>query len=1857
MKKIYLVLSICTLALFVGFLNNCSNKKVTSSQSEFTEIISGYSAGLLSNSSSIKVRLMEPIDNAFQEQLSNEKLFSFEPNLSGSINWIDNYTVEFIPSDFLPSGTEFNVNFSVSKILPEKNIPDFSFTFQTLKQAIFQNLIGIQQANSNDYSILKYLGEIQTADNADFDNIEKIISAFQDGNQLDVIWETTESPKTYQFIIEGIKRSESASEVSINWDGNIINANEKGSEIIQIPALGDFKLIKSTVKNSPNQKLSLHFSDPIKPNQNLNGLIYYKDIDSRLTFSIEGNDINVFSNQVLLGDQTIVVNKSIKNSLNKPLKDNQEISIHFDNIKPAVELLGNGVILPSTNGLIFPFKAVNLRAVNLKVIKVYEDNIGQFFQNNQFNGYSDLNRVGNIVFKKEIDLVADKPINYSNWNTFSLDLSELITVEKGAIYRVVLSFNRAQSLYDCPDSDETISENKPEYTIQESDMRMFEGPNHYYNDYDYNYWDYDWYERENPCKDSYYKLRDRIIATNVLASDMGIIAKSADSRFINAYVTNLKTTDPISGAKIDVFDFQNQLIGSANSDENGMVKIPIAKKPFLLIASKENEKGYLKLDDGNSLSLSMFDVSGQQLNKGIKGFMYGERGVWRPGDSLYLSFILEDKEAVLPSDQPVVFELFNPDNQLYKRKVRTHSVNGFYDFRTNTEISDPTGNWRVQVKVGGATFSKILKIETVKPNRLKIKLDFNKQDIIYSDSEQKGDISVTWLHGAVAKQLQTDVEMSLVSGKTSFEDYFGYHFDDPSKNFYARDEMIYDGSTDDKGQASFEPNINVKETAPGMLKVNFKTRVFEKGGDFSVTNQRLKYSPFNGYVGVKVPEGKGWNGAIFSNENNIVPIVTVDSKGNPVSRKNLKIEVFDIRWRWWWERDDYDDLSRYVSNNSSSLLLSEKINTINGKANFNLNFGKNLYGRKFIRVTDPISGHSTGQIFYVTYSGWWNRSGGDNSEGAEMLTFSLDKKSYNVNETIKVDLPEFKTGRALVSIESATGVLSSFWVTSEDAKSGVQIEATKDMAPNVFVHISLIQPHDNKDNNLPIRLYGVQGIKVVDPKTELHPTIQMPKEIAPESNFTVAVGEKDGKEMTYTIAVVDEGLLDLTGFATPDPWTYFYTKEALGVKTWDMYKYVINAQTGEMAGLLALGGGDGEKEEEGSKIKRFKPVVRYLGPFNLESGETNSHEIHMSNYVGSVRTMVIAGNKGSYGSTEETTPVKKPLMVLATLPRLVSPSEKVQMPVTVFAMDEKVKNVSVSIQANEMFTVNGPKTQNIRFDEVGDQLVNFELDVVEKVGDGKVKVLVKSGKHVASHEIEIEVRTPNPRVNEFTNVIIESGKSWDHQYNAIGIYGTNNASLEVSSIPPLNLDDRLKYLIRYPHGCIEQTTSSVFPQLHLSDLMDLDNKKVLEIENNIKSGINRLKKFQLSDGGMSYWPDSYGGSSEWGTNYAGHFLLEAKASGYAVPDGLINRLLKYQKQHANTWHKGNNGGYRNSELVQAYRLYTLALGGKPALGAMNRMKEIDNLSITAKWRLAGAYAIIGKKEIAKSIIESLNTTVPTYKEMYHSYGSSVRDEAMILEVLTLLDSKIKAKKSFDRISKNMASEQWYSTQTTAYSLLAISKFIGNNEFKSLNYQLVENGKSTIVKSENPIHTVDLKFISNKGDLKIINQTQNQLFVKVKVDGIPLEGDITEEQNNLIMNVKYLDMEENPIKPYVLDQGSDFIVEVEVKNPTHRSYHNLALSQLFPSGWEIRNTRMDVNASQLLRDRPTYQDFRDDRVYSYFNLNRGETKRYRIILNASYLGEYYLPITHCEAMYDNEIFSRKAGGKVRVVKAGQDISGL
>ena len=1215
---------------------------------------------------------------------------------------------------------------------------------------------------------------------------------------------------------------------------------------------------------------------------------------------------------------------------------------------------------------------------------------------------------------------------------------------------------------------------------------------------------------------------------------------------------------------------------------------------------------------------------------------------------------------MLPKDHPVSFELIDPKGKVAHKKVTTKGMNGMYNFSTTTEPDAPTGNWTANVRVGGALFSKALKIETVKPNRLKILLDFGVEELSVSNSDLEGSLAVTWLHGAIAKNLDARIAATLVQTKTSFTKYGEYIFDDPVKQFNSEEQTLFDGTIDETGKASITSKISVTDAAPGKLRANFICRVFEESGDFSVDRFSIPYSPYSSFVGIKVPKGDKARGMLLTDTNHTVEVVTLDPEGNPVSKYGLQYEVYKVNWRWWWE-SSADNLANYVGRSHNSAIAKGTLDTKNGEGSFNMRVNYPEWGRYLVRVYDPESGHSTGKTFYMDWPGWAGRAQRENPGGASILSFSSDKKKYQVGEFASITFPASGAGRALVSIESGAKVVDSYWVDAQEGETTFNFKITDQMAPNVFLNVTLLQPHAQTKNDLPIRLYGVIPIMVEDPATKLYPEIQMPDVLVPEEEVTIKVKERDGKKMTYTLAIVDEGLLDLTRFKTPNPWYSFYAREGLGVKTWDMFDMVLGAYGGDLNPMLAIGGDDeGPRKKGGTKANRFKPMVKFIGPFELKSGAKNTHTIKMPRYVGSVRTMVVAAQDVAYGAADKTTPVRKPLMVLATLPRVVGPDEKVLLPVSVFAMDKKVKNVTVEIKTNELFTSNGPTSKTIKFDDPGDQIVNFELDVASMLGIGKVQVIAKSGKEVAKYDIELDVRAPNPRVVDVMDGMINPGETWTSDYQPFGIAGTNKGMIEVSSIPPFNLEKRLKYLVRYPHGCIEQTTSSVFPQLYLTNLMELDKNMEAEISKNVKAGIKRLYSFQLSDGGLSYWP---GGSesSHWGSNYAGHFLVEAKEKGYDLPAGFLKKWTKYQKKAAKNWSPSTKGTqlhyYNRNDLTQAYRLYTLAAANSPVLGAMNRLRESKNLSVQATWRLAAAYFLAGQTEVAKELVHSITMDIEPYKELSNTFGSSERDQAMILETLSLMGDKSKARTLIETVSGMLASNSWYSTQTTAYCLLAISKFVGNTETGdpiSFSYQ-INGGKSTNAKTDMPLAQVDMGLQNaEKGTVSITNNSSGVLFATVALEGIPAAGKIDESSTNLAMTVSYMDMNGNGLNPERIEQGTDFMAEVRVKHPGIRDhYQEMALTQIFPSGWEIHNTRMDGFENVYTANKPKYEDIRDDRVLTYFDINKGATQTYRVLLNAAYLGKFYLPTVYCEAMYDNDINSRKPGRWVEVVRSGEN----
>ena len=338
-------------------------------------------------------------------------------------------------------------------------------------------------------------------------------------------------------------------------------------------------------------------------------------------------------------------------------------------------------------------------------------------------------------------------------------------------------------------------------------------------------------------------------------------------------------------------------------------------------------------------------------------------------------------------------------------------------------------------------------------------------------------------------------------------------------------------------------------------------------------------------------------------------------------------------------------------------------------------------------------------------------------------------------------------------------------------------------------------------------------------------------------------------------------------------------------------------------------------------------------------------------------------------------------------------------------------------------------------------------------------------------------------------------------------------------------------------------------------------------------------------------------------------MLEAEQKGYNLPIGFKSNWIKFQKKEARNYSpksKNNKYYYDNQDLVQAYRLYTLALAKEPVLGAMNRLREQVNLSAQAKWRLAAAYVLAGQPEVAKKLTTSLSSTVKDYTELSYSYGSGDRDRAMILETMSLMKERSKAVSIMKEVSASLSSNRWMSTQSTAYCLIAMSKFAGDNS-TSKELQFTYNiGKGKVnAATKKAVSQIDMG-LKGKSDGKVTvkNNGSGIIYARVTLQGIPETGDQTSAANNLSMDVRYLNMKGQEIDVTQLDQGTDFIAEVNIVNPgILGDYKEMALTQIFPSGWEIHNTRMDGFTSVHAADVPTYQDIRDDRVYSYFNIYR------------------------------------------------------
>ncbi|MGB3467625.1 MAG: alpha-2-macroglobulin family protein, partial [Cyclobacteriaceae bacterium] len=736
-------------------------------------------------------------------------------------------------------------------------------------------------------------------------------------------------------------------------------------------------------------------------------------------------------------------------------------------------------------------------------------------------------------------------------------------------------------------------------------------------------------------------------------------------------------------------------------------------------------------------------------------------------------------------------------------------------------------------------------------------------------------------------------------------------------------------------------------------------------------------------------------------------VISLDKNGKVQSGVKARVKI--IRYEYKTVLSRSGSYYRYRSEEVEKV-VENKVVTLNGKDN-SFSFVPEYSGRYSIRISAPDARAYVQRNLYVY--GWGNttsRSFEVNSEG--QIDIQLDKPSYQAGETANVILKSPFTGKILVTLETDK-VLRHFYVDADKRAVSIPIDIEADFVPNVYITATLFKPHAESDLPLTIA-HGVAPIMVENENNKLPLTITAVEKSRSKTSQTIKV--KSTPNTAVTLAVVDEGILQLTGYKTPDPYGHFYRKTALGVESHDIYPYLFP----EVSITSGRPGGDDALSKELAKRinpltnKRVKLVAFWSGIMETDGSGEAAFKIDIPQYSGDLRIMAVAYNGKAFASATENMKVADPMVISTALPRFLSPGDTVLVPVVMTNTTEKATSGNTAISVTGPLTIIGEKSLSADIAANSEGSVTYKLLANKEIGQTNVTVNVKALGETFSNSTDIAIRPASPLQKISGSGTIQGGDDKNIEIPAGQFIPQSiNRKLVISNSPMAEFTNDLDYLLRYPYGCVEQTVSAVFPQLYYEDL----SREILKFEdksrkknNNyfINQALIKLKGMQLYNGGLTYWPGQ-GYESWWGSVYAAHFLYEAKTAGYDVDEVFFEKLLDYLtaklKTREQVWYYYNSTRRQIVRREIAYSLYVLALSGRPQMSTMNYYKSDPGLlSLNGRYLLAAAYALTGDKKKYREVLPgSFSDEIPKrgYPGSIYSY---IRDEALAMNVLLEVDA-------------------------------------------------------------------------------------------------------------------------------------------------------------------------------------------------------------------------------------------------------------
>lgn len=1343
----------------------------------------------------------------------------------------------------------------------------------------------------------------------------------------------------------------------------------------------------------------------------------------------------------------------------------------------------------------------------------------------------------------------------------------------------------------------------------------------------------------------------------MLATDLGLTVK-VGRREARAQVISLVTSRPVGGVKVQFVSRTNEVIGRAWTGADGSAILTLdnarAGEPLSLVtAEKGDDFSYLALS-GTAIPTADFDVGGDgDTTAPYEAYVYPDRGIYRPGDRAHLVVLVRDRSLQTPGAFPFSVEIRNPKWRVFRTMRGNTSDDGAVAYTIDIPQDALTGNYTVRVLSaadGAALGRRTIKVEEFMPDRIKVDVKARQAVGEIGDSVPF-DIESLYLFGPPGAGLQVDSrcrfsEIAIVATKYRA---FPIATDAEGEERAPLNSIVELGpdTLDESGKAVATCSLDPSHKPQRPVRATLLATVSERGGRAVTGSGSVVLHGQEHYVGVRRNSSERY---AKSKEDAGLEVLVVDRKGAVVPGVQVNATIWSVEYKSILKM--VNGRYRYVSER-----VPKKIGDATAKSGarpVNLSFEPPRHGSYRIDV-ETIAGAKSSVSFWVTGSGYgaWEMSNPD------QVSLTLDKASYAVGDTATMMVRAPFSGRLYVTVERDT-VLYAETIELTGNTGSVTIPVSQTMIPNAYVTAQLIRARSSVEKAAPMRAFGVVPLSVQSDKHRLGVKVIAPDDIRPNTTLDVKLKIDAARGPAHvTVAAVDEGILRITGHTSPDPLGFFSRKRRLGIRTHDLFDLLLPEVDGRATAIVRKSGGDGanKKHLTPMSVKRVKPVALWSGLLETSADGWARAKLEVPQFNGTLRLMVVAFQGDRFGAASQQVKVRDPIVLTPTLPRFVGPLDKFFVPVEVFNGTGQASDIRVTISADGKLKGVGNATQSIRLANGAQGKLTFVLQADEVAGKAKVVISAEGIGAKTQSETELAIRAPSTVVTEGESFLVSAAEPAKYTVPAGFLPGTVQTRITVGPTPAAKFGASMQYLLQYPHGCVEQTTSRAFPLLYLADLAKASASDLIDgdsgVDDYVNGGIGRLLSMQTSGGAMAYWPGGERGYA-WATVYAIHFLVEAKKAGYEVDDASLKRGLDHLAAIAREASLPVYHNVRPSRRAQAYALYVLAVGGRPLLSELHHLaSRVDKEKVVdpeARALVDGALLIAGDTTRTKMFIDKQLPLAAAGSQS--GFWSRTRADALMLSVLADVYPRHKSVPVLmKRLTDATKIGRWGNTQENAFALMALGKIGGKLEAGGEYWGTVHVGSTEEKKFNSKRPTT----VTHDGDdwvkrpIEIMITGRGTAFAGIEVQGIKA-GIGPAKQAGLTVKRAYLDSHGAAIDTASIRQGDMIYTKITVAAEGGARVENIAIVDLLPAGLEIENPRLKGDAiAEWMKDRsvPEYMDIRDDRLILFSSLTTAEPQSFYYAARAVTEGDFVLPHVHVEAMYDPTVHAFSGGGKLSV----------